>query len=401
MRRLRDERGSAVATAVILIAVMMGLGLATASIVDTQTGQSRVQRTRESTFNLAEGALNAQTFVLGRNGTGTAANPFPDVCDSSSTSSLCPTAESLTRAFDQATQKDFDPAQTAWTTQVRDNPAGLFYDSSVETAARYDANNDKQLWVRATAQVRGRDRRLVALIRVEERHIEFPRYAIAGGWFETSNNGRKVIVNSTGSRGVGVRCNQPPPSNNCLEYDPNKGQLAPPGNYELNYANVAAVTADDLQALEDFAKSKGTYFTGCPSDPNGQVVVVESGACSYNNSTPAAPGASKCCNKVSAPGLLVIKSGTLSLSGNIEFYGLIYMVNQQNSSGVVFTTQGNSGVIGGVIIDGPGGISAGSNGASGANNANILFDSRIFDSISAAGTAGVVQNTWRELPVSN
>jgi len=125
--------------------------------------------------------------------------------------------------------------------------------------------------------------------------------------------------------------------------------------------------------------------------------VVESGNCSYTNSAPAAPGASRCCNTPAKPGVLIVKSGTLSLGGNIEFYGLVYMPNLSNLSTAVVQTQGNAGIIGGVVVDGPGGISAGSNGASGANNDNILFDPHAFDNVMTAGTAGVVQNTWREL----
>jgi hypothetical protein len=382
----------------MLVAAMMMAGLATLSLSDSQSGHSRVERVRESSFNLTEGALGAQIFVLGRVGTGTVSNQFPTKCDKSSTSSLCPTAASLSKAYDQATQKDFDPAQTGWETEVRDNnTASSYYDSSVDDAARWDSNDDKQMWVKATSTVRDRTRTIVALIKVELRNIAFPQYAINGGWFETTNNGKKVIVDSSGSLGVSVRCGSPPPSDGCLDYDPDKGQLAPSGNFNLNSANITAITPDDLQALEDFAKSKGTYYTSCPTDPNGAVVVVESGNCSYNNSAPAASGQSKCCNSPTKPGVLIIKTGTLELGGNIEYYGLVYMPNLSNSSGIVVQTQGNAGIIGGVVVDGPGGISAGSNGASGANGANVKYDPLIFQTVSAAGTAGVVQNTWREL----
>jgi hypothetical protein len=64
---------------------------------------------------------------------------------------------------------------------------------------------------------------------------------------------------------------------------------------------------------------------------------------------------------------------------------------------VVASTGGNATIVGGVVVDGPGGISSGSNGQVGVNNANIMFDPRAFDNVQAAGTAGVVQNTWREL----
>ena len=74
MNKLRhDERGNVLVTAILLMSVMLSVGIAVASTVDTQTEQSRKERERESTFNLAEAALSAQTFILGRRGTGTAA----------------------------------------------------------------------------------------------------------------------------------------------------------------------------------------------------------------------------------------------------------------------------------------------------------------------------------------
>ena len=76
MKRLRDdERGMVIVTAVMLLLIMVAIGLAVLSQVDTQTTQSRKERERESSFNLAEAALSAQTFVLGRRGTGTASSP--------------------------------------------------------------------------------------------------------------------------------------------------------------------------------------------------------------------------------------------------------------------------------------------------------------------------------------
>ena len=67
-----------IVTAVMLLLIMVAIALAVLSQVDTQTTQSRKERERESAFNLAEAALSAQTFVLGRRGTGTAGAALPD-----------------------------------------------------------------------------------------------------------------------------------------------------------------------------------------------------------------------------------------------------------------------------------------------------------------------------------
>ncbi|MFN2537954.1 MAG: hypothetical protein ABR549_07340, partial [Mycobacteriales bacterium] len=372
--------------------LMLVLGLAAMGTVDTQTRVSGGERVRESSFNLTEAVLNAQTFVLGRLGTGTAGAPFPAQCPAVPASALCPDVQAIARSYDAASHPDYGPSLPSWTTTVRDNTGGTFYDPSTAAGApRYDANGDKQLWVRSTAVVRGKTRSLVALIRVEDRPVAFPRYSITAGFFRTTNQGNKVIVDASGSLGVGVRCYLPPSSPSCLGYSTSKGQLSPAGSYTLGYSSDPAISADDLQALEDNAKASGTYYTGCPSDPNGAVVVVESGDCTYNNSAPAAAGAARCCNTPGSPGVLIIKSGTLKLLGSISFEGLIYMPNQQRSSGTLVTTGGTALVRGGVVIDGGGGLEAGSSGL------NVQFSVAAFEKVHSIGTAGIVQNTWREI----
>ena len=99
MKRLRDdERGMVIVTAVMLLMIMVAIGLAVLSQVDTQTTQSRKERERESSFNLAEAALSAQTFVLGRRGTGTAAIPYTVSCSTSASSDFyCPAPTSTMR----------------------------------------------------------------------------------------------------------------------------------------------------------------------------------------------------------------------------------------------------------------------------------------------------------------
>lgn len=403
-RRLQQEEGNVLVIAVTMMGLMLMLGSTALSTVDTQTDVVKRERQHESTFNLAEGVLHAQTYVLARLGTGSPANPFPEVCDETSADPLCPDGADLAQSFDPAVQSDYDGA-TTWSTQVRDNPDGDFYsEAGFDGAESYDANDDQQLWVRSDATVRGRLRTIVALIRVEFKSIAFPRYALAGGWFETSNNGRKTIVDSTGSLGVAVRCSLEPPSTGCLDYNPDKGQLEPAGHYELDHPYTSTgVLADELEDLEGFARSNNTYYATCPANPSGKVVVVESGDCEYNNSAPPASGQAKCCNSAADPGVFIVKCGSVSLSGNIEFFGIVYVPNKASSdpaapwcsSGVVVETQGTSLISGGVIIDGPGGMLAGSSGM------NIVFNPWAFESVQVAGTAGVVQNTWREIPDDN
>lgn len=404
--RLRSEDGNVLVIAVMMMTLMLMLGSTALSTVDTQTDVTKRERQHESSFNLAEGVLHAQTYVLGRLGTGTATNTFPELCTNLSADVLCPSDEQLARSFDSEVLSDFD-ANTTWSTRVRDNPTGTFYDgAAVAAAAWYDANGDNQLWVTAEATVRGRTRTIVALIKVEFRQVVFPRYAIAGGWVQVSNNGRKVIVDATGSLGVGVRCTdvplegREPQSAGCLDYDPAKGQLQPAGLYDYEYPAEPAISADELQALEDYASASDTYYSTCPANPNGLVVFVESGDCKYDNDTPSAPGATECCNTASSPGIFILRCGTLDIGGNIQFHGLVYVPNVasgacQSSSGIVVSIRGTAAIHGGVIIDGDGGWESGSSGL------NVVFKDNAFDNVRVAGTAGVVQNTWREIPDDN
>jgi hypothetical protein len=408
--KLAEERGNVLVTAIMLMAVMLSVGMAIASTVDTQTAQSRKERERESTFNLAEAALSAQTFILGRRGTGTATNPYPSTgCPGDGTSLFCPSTTNLMKSYTgDATQVDFG-SDTTWRTDVLDDadaagdPVRFWDDSylSISNWPRYDKDNNRHVWVRSEARVRGHLRAIVAWVKIEDRIVSFPRYAVLSGYLHGDNaggHGGRPLVNSTGSLGIAVRCDAAPQSS-CIDLNPTKGpQLQPPGNFQLKYANSTAIGGDDLSALEDMAHANGTWYENCPANPNGDVVYVKNaGDCMYNNSTPAAPGATICCNTQANPGLFVLERGTVEFSGNIEFWGVVYHANLDNSSYErMVETSGTSAIRGGVLVDGPGGVYAGSSGD------NIVYNAFAFDDIKAVGTAGVVQNTWREIvPADN
>jgi hypothetical protein len=421
MKPLNDERGSVLVTAILVVAVMLSLGFAVASQVDTQTRQSRAERERESTFNLAEAALSAQTFILGRRGTGIPTRQYPlEGCSTTPPADdyFCPVPAQIQKSYNGSGQVDFNFAAGStdgWRTYVRDDrdpstgQAVRFWDDAIlnpanpkySTWARYDADGNRHVWVRSEAVVRGRKRAIVAWVRIEDRVINFPQFAVLAGKVGGKNSGGhggRPLVNSTGSSlGIAVRCSgpYPPQSPSCIDLNPTKGpQLQPPGNFTLNYPRASALEDPDaLQALEDVARANGTYYATCPANPNGKVVVIENaGDCAYTNSTPAAPGQTRCCNSQANPGLLIIKRGKIDFGGNIEFWGVVWNANLDNSSDVdMVETSGTSAIHGGVLVDGPGGVYAGSAGD------NIVFYATAFENISSVGTAGVVQNTWREI----
>ena len=99
-RRLRTERGSALVIAMFAIAVMLMIGLATYSFVDAQTGQANREHVGESSFRLANAALNEQMFKLGSLWPNTSATAYPASCASggAGTSSPTPQADASARA---------------------------------------------------------------------------------------------------------------------------------------------------------------------------------------------------------------------------------------------------------------------------------------------------------------
>jgi hypothetical protein len=403
---MQDESGNVIVTAILVLGIMISIGLAAMSQVDGQTAQSRTQRERESTFNLTEGALSQQIFILGRRGTGTVSNPYPAVCGTDVASSgFCPDPAKLALNYDSATQKDFSSA-TQWRTWVRDNassassaPDTFWSDSLLGNAVtgvggrpRYDQNGDKLMWVRAQANVRGRERAIVGLIRIEPRPVTVPANTILAGKFRTTNNGghSAAIVDTTGSLGVTVRCGPAGGSGvvgNCLQYQPNKGQIQPDVTH-TGYAEQKTLSEDDLEGLIDVAKANGTYYTSQPSTLTGDVVVLNPGG-----STEMKYTGNSVFNSLTNPGVVILLSGKLELGGTVDYHGLIYHANLSNSSdGDLVKVHGNSQLVGGVIVDGNGGVEAGSSGKQ-----NIKFNGNAFVDINAFGTAGVVQNTWREI----
>jgi hypothetical protein len=388
LRRLRSETGSVLVTSMILLGAMSSMAFGTYVLVDAEQRGSARDRTHESSFNLAEAALSGQVFILSRNWPGVSGQAYPTWCSQATGGERCPDNQMLTKWYSGA---DFG-AGVAWTTSIRDNggAAADFYSDAV-TAGQppWDANADKKMWVRAQALVRGKRRTMVGLVRAEQVTEQLPRNAITAGKFGTTNNGNKTIVDTAGraaqSAPVAVRCGQAAPSS-CMDYDPDKNQVNPP-NTTLNYSGGNALSDEAIERLRQSAIANGSYYaTGCPANPSGTIVFIENGNCAYNNS------AGPCCNSVASPGLLFINTGTLSLDGNIVFHGIVYAANRQNSSGWVVNLTGTTAIEGSAIVDGNGGIMAGSSAV------NLVFDPLIFSKVVSLSGAGIIQNTWREIP---
>ena len=387
---MRDESGMVLVLSVILTIMMLSLSLALLAMTDKQTSLSGKERVQEATLTLTEGALNAQANLLGSNWPTGSANPYP-VCTNGSTGNpKCPNPAMLMNGF---SRKDFgtNGAASSWNISVRDNALGNYYDD-VATSAQpaYDASGpsgvpDGMIWLRVQATVRGNKRTVVALVRAFSLGRTFPRGVITAGKFETTNSGKKTIVDTGNGAGINVRCTGAAgPTSTCLKYDVGKGQVWP-NIVKADPAIPNAMTSQEVDSMRTQAQALGTYFTSCPGTlPSARVVFIENGGCSYGGNTNV--------NSEASPGMLIINSGGIAFGGTVNFYGIVYAVNSGNStSSTLVSLGGNAQVKGAVVVDGPGGVSAGS------SKMNIVYDPNVFNVVSALGSANVIANTWREL----
>ncbi|MGI8660195.1 MAG: hypothetical protein ACR2LH_04050 [Thermoleophilaceae bacterium] len=385
----------ALVIAIIVLGLMMGLGLATASYVDGEQSQSGRERIRESAFNIAESALDAQVLRLTQawpEATGVGAYPL-SCTPAAAASVLCPDTGSLEESAKTADYSSSacptGSAAPLWTTSVHDDglPPADYYDAQIVNAQpTYDANGNGRLWVRASGTARCTQRTVITMVNQEATSLGFPRNVVTANWFATSNNGNKVIVDTQGSSaqpaGLVARCIAPFPSP-CMKFRP--GQVSPPTAESSPSSPPTAMSPVDLAAFKSRAMALNTYYpagAACPSSLTGPAVYVED----FTGCGGAAA------NSEAAPGALYIARGTFSLGGNSVFYGLLYMGNLQGSSGAVVTIGGTALIQGAVAIDGPGGLVAGS------SKANVIFDERVFDAFQGNARAVRTPSTWRELP---
>jgi Tfp pilus assembly protein PilX len=381
-RRRRDQEGFALVTAMLTMALALLMGFALLAFVEGQGRDAGREQQREAGFQLSESALSAQGFVLSRSWPASAATAFPASCGPASSSTNCPSATEMALAYAGA-------GTPSWATQVRDNGTGspLEYTSAVLSQPAWDANHDGAMWVHATATAAGRPSTLVALYQLNPLNSAFPRNVVTAGSFATDNNGNKRIVDAKGLSGqpapLAVRCANAA-SSACLDY---RAVQVGPGAPQTGYLGGNAVSPDGLAGLRLRAQVSGTYTaSGCPANPSGAVVFIESGDCSYNNSVPG-----PCCNSEDAPGILVVASGTVRFEGNHTFYGVIYAANQQAAADTVVTVIGNATVQGALFADGGGRVEVG------ASKENVVFDPAGLD-YEYWGAAVFGKNTWRQIP---
>jgi hypothetical protein len=410
LSRARDEAGSTVVVALVVMGLLLSLSLSLLAQVDSEQAEGGRQRARESSFQVAEGALNAQVYQLSTRWPDSMA-PYPTACDQGTMSQQdCPSANAMVETF-----RNVDQAKSsAWTTQVRDNDESQpnYWSDSLLDGYTFDENGDGYVWVRSSALVNERQRSLVALIKAEQTMIPPPggSHALVAGYFTTTNNGNKVIIDSDGADDeftngdVVVRCqfaDANPPEPGCAQYedDNKKGSQVSP---ERVFSNPTQpnLTPEQLAALRAAAKAAGNYYdatyAGCPplqGDQPGETVFIEQlpgSGCMYNGNTDY--------NTATKPGVVVIGKGKLFILGTASFHGLLYHANLDNSNEVLIDLGGNVSVVGAISVDGAGGVFAGS------SKVNIVFDGNVFNNfegLNTYGTASIVPNTFREIAATS
>jgi hypothetical protein len=401
---LRRQEGSALVTAILVMALCLMVGFATMAGVDVQQSQSRGERERESSFTLSEGALSAQIFRLSEIWPASADFAYALRCTPDTGAQLrCPDPQTLSKSF---TGVDYNAGAT-WSTEVHDNAPGTgtdpdqFYDDAlVRAQPGWDRNGDGLMWVRAQAVVRRRMRTLVALIRAERLDTLFPRNVITANNLSVSNSGNKTHVNTGGSYLI-LRCTSPTggqmSATDCKAWERDRN-VGPNATVNVVPGQRPALSPETVERMRTFARANGTYYaTGCPSLA-GDIVFLEQANCSYTGNNEW--------NSTVRPGVLIIGSGTLSISGTSIYHGVIYHLNGSDGvgtplSGTVLTVHGNGCVDGAVVVDGLGGVQVGSSGGASQCTGNIDFDANAAENLRAYGTAGIVQNSFREIAASN
>jgi hypothetical protein len=402
-QKLRRQEGSALVTAMLVMMLCLMVGFTALAMVDVQQGQSRGERERESSFALGEGALTAQVFMLSRGWPHSASLAYSTDCTEASVGGRCPDPATLANSFSGA---DYDAGQD-WSTAVHDNAPGIaedeesqqFYDDAVvRQQPGWDRNDDGLMWVRAQAVIRGRTRTLVALIRAEKIETQFPRNALVANQLIVTNAGNKTHAYTGGSYVI-LRCNgaggTPLPPDVCKDWDrPNN--VGPNAPVNVVPDQRPALSPEVIEMKREEAMANGTYHeTGCPSLA-GAVVFIERANCNYTGND--------VWNSQDVPGMLIIGSGYLEMQGTTRYYGVIYHVNGSDGknpqlSGTVLKMHGNNCTTGSVVVDGPGGVEVGSSGhaCDAPGDGNLTFDGDAAENIRVYGTAGIVQNSFREI----
>src|SRR5579884_2004552 len=225
MHRLRNEQGSALMMAVIILFITLGLGTALMMTADGQKASASNQQNGENAYSMAEAALNAQIYSLSvkwptaTNAPSPGSSPdlgYPTSCNAASNgASYCPSTSDLA-AYPSNTQTcpantpgdawNPGPVRSSWTTYVRDaGTAGsaqqqFFNDATEESALPYNSSytqpGSNYLWVRAVGTVNCKTVAVVAEVSMQTLALNFPQMVLNADSFAVTNHGNKTILDT-------------------------------------------------------------------------------------------------------------------------------------------------------------------------------------------------------------
>jgi Tfp pilus assembly protein PilX len=199
LRRLRPrgQDGSALVTAMMVMLIILPIGLALLSIVDTQARESGIERTRDRAFNLADSALQHAAFGLSRyswpaagayapTGAGVAHCEDAPYGETLGTTAVASSATARLRPNLNASFDDAAYSGAAWEIMVCDDDSAAasprVWDEALRGARpNYDANGNGLVWVRSQAQVGGRSRVLASLVTIKEVPAMSSKYGLITG----------------------------------------------------------------------------------------------------------------------------------------------------------------------------------------------------------------------------
>jgi len=350
--RANNEDGWAGVTAIILTALMLVMGLALLSIVDTQAKQSRTERVTDSSFNLAEGALNAEAFLLSRNWPTTA--PANSSCSTTASinGTLGDTSAVKRILTDSFTNGDYATSST-WKLNVCDDTnsaSDSWSDSKLSSGYGYDQNNNGKLWVRAQTTVRGQARAVAALVVVQRPPIMPAGYAVLGGGVATeltfvtntllSNSALLSPLTSSllgqyklvsGGK-VGVRCGLSSLCADGVFTGLSSTAIGPLllSNDWVQYGSTTAANDDTIAGLRSEAQVDGTYLASVASNGN----CIPAGAASTAVVFVELVGnGDQTCNVTLAGNqtlkMLVVANGRIHIGGTGVLTSVVYGLNRQ------------------------------------------------------------------------
>lgn len=458
--RMREQAGSAMVIAMMSMLIMLALGLGVFTFVEGQQRASANERIRESSYNLAEAALESTVAYLSVGSEFPAASTDPwgetaaapgqgAACGPSSVATdRCPNPATVTGAFSQggdAAQPDHRNAPQ-WSTTVWDDvgASANLYQEGVTNAPgnpMWDTDSDGEMWIRSQATVAGRSKVLVA--KVEKRGATTTASPYPGAGLQATDlfiepaNTTSLVADMQGTATVPGRidlyCAEILyPSHGqgwCPGANATLGQVYPwtistgqPGNVCIGEDGTpwpyggqyypkcwSPDVGADVVALRARAQANGTYYaTSCPASLTGEVVFIDyingGTACRYL-------AGSSTWNSSANPGMVVLGHNSgLQIGGNNTYYGLIYNGNTHpltsGSRGSV-SIEGTARVQGAVIVEGGSLDLGGGLMISSTRSPAFIYDPGVFADFDEATTTSsssggyrISPGTFREIPVN-